>query len=187
MAIPLILSFPQSHHWAQEGKDVFFNFQTHQKLWMEEQKSASSKVDVFKIHLPGPRGKGTGTAHWSTTAEWSERGQGRISHEATKWSQDEGQPIRSMLEEEEPSGLSQVKAVESGCITRQTSDTDKMWKRFFKATELSREESKAAFRRSRALSKTALKSPHSNVGTDRSIWSAQKSKKSFLSGLRLGT
>ena len=52
--------------------------------------------------------------------------QGRISQESARWSQDDGQPIRSIQDEQEPSGLSQVKAIESGCKERQMSETERV-------------------------------------------------------------
>ena len=66
---------------------------------------------------------GSGSAQFKETAAWSEKGQGKISQEFVKWSQDNGHPMRSMRDDKRPFGFNQLNAIEDGCKERHTSMT----------------------------------------------------------------
>ena len=132
---------------------------------------------MLSFHLPRPRGKGDGIGHERSTANWSERGHGRMVQSQTWWSHDIGHPIRSILDAREPSGFIHFKPGARGCTWFQVSTIQQSSKSV---------RSKRNPLRSKDLSKTALRSPATTVGIAGSTLSMMKRKKSSLSGLRLG-
>ena len=162
----LINLFPLSHHFPTDGKNGCLALQYSQN---------------DSMFLPGPRGIATGGLKDKTTAKWSEKGHGTMSHEDTKGAHTARHPIRSIREAREWSVFSHVNPDVSGCRFRQISDTQQVLRNSWRARELSLDESSGSDpRRTVDPSITVLKSPHTTVGIPGSMKSQQNSKNPFL-------
>ena len=170
----LINLFPLSHHFPTDGKNGCLVLQYSQNDSMLDLSSRSCKTDTLHFHLPGPRGIGTGGLKDKTTAAWSEKGHGKMSHEDTKGAHTVGHPIRSIREAREWSVFSHVNPDVSGCRSRQISDTQQVLKNSWRAKELSLDESNGSDPlRSVDRLLIMLKSPHTTVGIPGSMKSQQ--------------
>ena len=101
-------SLPRSHKSWRDGKERLRNLHLGQKSLTALIKAGSLRIETFSFHLPGPWGMGSGIEQPRKTASWSEKGHGTIEQDDTRWNQIEGTPMRSIREDKEPSGFSQV-------------------------------------------------------------------------------
>ena len=79
MVKPLIRGLPRSHHSVREEKERRRDCQVDQKSEIRLKYSTSSRIAVLSFQRPGPGGEAEERVQPKERAEWSEKGQGRIS------------------------------------------------------------------------------------------------------------
>ena len=137
-----------------------------QKSLIKRTYACSCKIEILSFQGPGPGGTTSGTETTVRRPQWSEKGQGRRSHERTEKTHTYGIPQRSIREAREPSHLVQKKVEEEGWRYLQMSTVQQASKRSWREEKLSQDRSDGSEPKgSTDQSKTALKSPQRMVGT----------------------